>query len=204
MAVRSGRVFRPALELVRRDERAELLADLSQKRVAARPDLASMYDDLVAVVEARSLSSGKWSYLMQGAVEFAQVSEHLASSSRVPRPLVAVRLWALLPSYVDGWTGLVLASRSELAQRLGVAPEDVSRITSELVRVGALIRERVKVPGQQGPGVVRFRFSPRIATRLPHGTRDAAQAAAPPLLVAGTDVPGSRRAFRRPCVVEAL
>jgi hypothetical protein len=52
----------------------------------------------------------------------------------------------------------------------------------ELEAFGAITRERTKVAGTRGPGLVRYRMNERIATHFQGAARDKAQAAAAPLL----------------------
>jgi hypothetical protein len=103
------------------------------------------------------------------------------------RPLVAVRLWALCFEHLRMDTGEILLTREEMAEKVGENADNISRIMSELVEMGAIIRRRERVRGMKGPGMVRHWMNPRVATNLGGAARDAAQAKAPPLL---TTIPG--------------
>src|SRR5690349_12654757 len=76
-----------------------------------------------------------------------------------------------------------LAVRDELAADLGVTANHVSRIMSELERIGAITRLRVRVPGLRGPGPVRYLMNPRVGTHLSGEARRQAQADAPRLVL---------------------
>lgn len=98
------------------------------------------------------------------------------------RPIVAMQLWALCFEHLDEETGEIHHSREEIAKSVGIDAEDVSRIMSELVKMGAIIRRRERIAGLRGPGLVRYFMNPRVATHLAGTARDLAQAEAPNLL----------------------
>lgn len=81
--------------------------------------------------------------------------------------------------HVDGDTGAICLRRDEIAGRLGIALEDVSRVMTELQNIGAIIRHRERVAGMRGPGVTTYFMNPLVDTHLAGAERDAAQAAVP-------------------------
>jgi predicted transcriptional regulator len=74
-----------------------------------------------------------------------------------------------------------MLTREEMAEQIGEEPSNVSRIMTELEGIGAITRQRLKVAGMRGPGVVRYFMNPNIATHLPKKHRGKAQAKAPKL-----------------------
>jgi len=174
-----------------------------QQAVLLRAALAAYEGEMPVAVRAlrahidRLTASRKgWTFIMLSPDQNAAVVDYLAAHSS--RPLVALRLWALLFQHVDGDTGAVTLRRSEIAGRLGVAADDVSRVMGELVTVGAIIRHRERVPGLRGAGMTTYLMNPVVGTHLAGAARDKAQADAPPgpllrLMEGGRDTgPGAR------------
>lgn len=180
-------------DLLRREENAAARAALLKLREEQRPEVAFVYDEAIARIDGHSMSSEGRPFIMVGAAELAIVTEHLAANSR--RPLVAVRLWNRLFSYVDRYTGDISVSRGQLADMLGVEPKVVSEVTSELVKFGALSRRLVPLAGMRGRGVVRYTMNPLAGTHLPKKAREVAQSAARPLNVVSI---GPERRSRAP------
>jgi len=133
---------------------------------------------LRAHIDRLTASRNGWTFIMLSPDQNAAVVDYLASHSS--RPVVAMRLWALLFQHVDGDTGAISLRRDEIAGRLGIALEDVSRVMTELQAVGAIIRYRERVAGMRGPGVTTYFMNPLVGTHLAGAERDAAQAVASP------------------------
>jgi hypothetical protein len=80
-------------------------------------------------------------------------------------------------------TGEVMLSRDELAKEIGCSPDNVSHVMSTLVRLGVITRERQRVEGMRGPGVVVYFVNPHVAW---NGSLDVRKAEAaevsPPML----------------------
>jgi CRP-like cAMP-binding protein len=136
--------------------------------------------DLRHHINRLTSSRNKWTFVMLSPEQNAAVVNWLVEHSG--RPLVAVRLWALCFEHLDEETGEIHHRREQIAESLGVDPDDVSRIMSELVKMGAIIRRRERIAGLRGPGPVRYFMNPRVATHLAGTARDLAQAEAPTLL----------------------
>ena len=80
-------------------------------------------------------------------------------------------------------TGEVMLSRDELAKEIGCSPDHVSHVMSTLVRLGVITRERQRVEGMRGPGVVVYFVNPHVAWNGSLDVRKAEAAeAAPPML----------------------
>jgi DNA-binding GntR family transcriptional regulator len=80
-------------------------------------------------------------------------------------------------------TGEVMLSRDELAKEIGCSPDHVSHVMSTLVRLGVITRERQRVEGMRGPGVVVYFVNPHVAWNGSLDVRkaEAAEAEAPML-----------------------
>jgi DNA-binding transcriptional ArsR family regulator len=117
----------------------------------------------------------KWIFVMISPSQNFAVLEWLRQHSK--RPQVAVSLWGLLLTALRPDTGEILLSRGQIAERLGIEPDNVSRIVAELSGINALRREK---EGRR----VRYFLNANIATHIPGPeARKTAREAAGPLLV---------------------
>jgi Crp-like helix-turn-helix domain len=60
-------------------------------------------------------------------------------------------------------SGEVMLTRDQIAERIGCAPDHVSRIMGTLERMGVIRRERRKIPGLRGPGMAVYFINPHVA-----------------------------------------
>jgi len=180
-------------ERLRRDEGARIREALIDVQEGAEPMVSAAIDRLLSVLDRLSASSNRWTFLMLSPDQNAIVVDYLASHSK--RPVVAMRLWALLFKHLRTDTGEVTLSREEIAAKLGVPVQNVSSLMSELVKFGAISRKREVVAGLRGPGLVRYFMNPNVATHLAGKARDDAQREVPPVLqlVGGTVHPAQRK-----------
>lgn len=136
--------------------------------------------EIVAAIDRETVSISGWTFVMISPVQHAEVVGWLLDNSVLP--LKAVRLWSICFTALRHDTGEIMFTRSELAQRVGIPENDVSRIMSELSHCDAVIRVREKVDGKRGRGRVRYYMNSLVGTHLTGAARDRAQADAPPLL----------------------
>jgi CRP-like cAMP-binding protein len=154
---------------------------LVRQMVLDLPDLPERaVGEVVAAIDRATATKNGWTFMMMGPAQNAAVVDWILSNSI--RPLKAVKLWALCFTKVRTDTQEIMLTRDDFAVSVGIEPREVSRIMSELVSVGAIIRRREKVAGMRGPGVARYFMNPWVGTHLPGAVRDAAQEQAPPLL----------------------
>lgn len=111
---------------------------------------------------------------MINAEQNRSVVDFLDEKSTQPRK--SVRLWALLFEYVHRETGQIMLTRQEIADKLEMRTNDISRIMSELESINAIIKEK------EGRGVTYY-MNPNIGTHLNQEDRDKARAKAPLLEV---------------------
>ncbi len=116
-----------------------------------------------------------WTFLMISPAQNAAVVRWLMDNSM--RPMVAMKLWVRLFEVIRNDTGEVMASRADLAAHVGVDPDNLTRIMSELVSINAIRRER---HGRR----VTFFMNSAVATHLPGpAARKLARESDGPLLV---------------------
>jgi hypothetical protein len=102
----------------------------------------------------------KEAFVMMYPWQNAAVVEWLMNNSK--RPLKAAQLWALLFCNVDR-DGLIMLSREELAEKVGIEPRTVSEIMGELEKFNAIFKRRTRVAGMRGPGRVEYYMNPHVA-----------------------------------------
>jgi hypothetical protein len=150
---------------------------------------------LLAIDRVTDAERDDWRFLLMAAEQFNAVADWLEEHSR--RPRLALRLFRHLLRFVDPRTDEILRTREELAELVKARPDDVSTVMAELVKVGAVRQERVRVPGMKGPGIARWYLNPTIATSRPVSDRQRAQAEAPVLNLPDTVVRLPTRPRRR-------
>lgn len=113
-----------------------------------------------------------WTFIMINAEQNFTVIDWIMKESK--RKNEAVRLWALLFDNVHRETGQIMLSRQEMADKLEITPNNVSRIMSELESIKAIIKQK------EGRGVTYY-MNPNVATHLNQEERDKARPTAPKL-----------------------
>ena len=88
------------------------------------------------------------------------------------RPMKAVSVWTLLFDHLMPHTGQVMLTREEIAEQVGIAVQEVSKIMNELVTFGAIFSEREKIAGMRGPGLVRYYMNKHVAEVGSRATQD--------------------------------
>lgn len=127
-----------------------------------------------AAAKAHAQSSENWIFVMLSPAQNAEVVRWINQNSK--RPHKAVELWATLLEHLRIDTGEIMASRQELAKRVGMEPRTLSETMTELASINAIRREK---EGRQ----VRYFLNPGIATHIPSAAaRKAAREESGPLL----------------------
>lgn len=160
--------------------KADQADQLRQLLLPLAAEFPGVVRELIGHIDRQTASRNKWTFVMLSPSQNAAVVNYLIDHSK--RPMVAVRLWALCFEHLDMDTGEILLAREEMAEKLNENADNISRIMTELSKMGAIIRYRERVKGMKGPGMVRHFMNPRVATNLSGAARDKAQAKAPPLL----------------------
>ncbi len=163
--VRSLRDRRARQKAAEATEFAKLARKLGMDPAAA--------EDLTAAYLADTRNS--WTFVMLSPAQNAAVVRWLSENSK--RPQAATLLWAHLFEVMRNDTGEILRTREELAERVGVDRDNLSRIMTELASINAVRREK---HGRE----VRYFMNSAIATHLPSPeARAKAREADGPLLV---------------------
>ena len=159
-----------------RYSRRQREAEWIEKRLREVTDPASAARLAAAYAStARNPDADKWTFAMISPQQNAAVVTWLSDHSK--RPQAAVRLWALLFTALRSDTGEIMMTRADMADRVGIEPDNVSRIMTELAGINAVVRRK---DGR----AVRYFMNPNIATHLPSPeARASARANAGPLLV---------------------
>jgi CRP-like cAMP-binding protein len=165
-----------------RGEEAEDLRRLIAER-SGLPERAR--SEIVAAIDRETASEAGWTFVMLSPSQNRAVLDWLLEHSSRPRH--AVKLWALLFEHLRRDTGEIALTRDELAEAIGVTPENLSRLMHELASIGAIIVHREKVPGMRGRGRAVYLMNPNVGTHLAGAARDKAQAEAPRLQLVETE-----------------
>lgn len=169
-------------------ERGHAVTKLSEERVKRRKGEARQIVQQVrrlgldaetlakidAAAKAHAQSSENWIFVMLSPAQNAEVVRWINKNSK--RPQKASELWATLLEHLRVDTGEIMATRQELAQRVGMEPRTLSETMTELASINAIRREK---EGRK----VRYFLNPSIATHVPNPSkRKAARDEAGPLL----------------------
>lgn len=153
----------------RRDE-AETIARNARLLALDAETLAKIDAAATAYAETHE----RWIFVMLSPSQNAEVVRWINRNSK--RPHKAVELWATILEHLRIDTGEVMATRQELAERVGMEPRTLSETMTEFASINAIRREK------QGRAV-RYFLNPTIATHLPNAAkRAAARDEAGPLL----------------------
>jgi hypothetical protein len=162
-----------------REDQAVQLRQLVLSLPDAPPDAISR---VLAAIDRGTAARNGWTFVMLSPEQNRAVAGWLREHSK--RPMVAMLLWAELFVHLRADDGQIAATREELAEAIRATPQDVSRVMSELVSIGAVTRWYEKIPGLRGQGMVRYSMNPHVATKLPGAARIEAQRMhSPPRLV---------------------
>lgn len=165
-------------KVVRYASRAELLrrekaAELRQLVLGFEAEAPAAVGRVLAVIDRNTAAEKGWSFVMLGPPQNRAVVRWITENAK--RPRLSLVLWAELFCHMRTDTGEIFMSRAELAEAVGCPPTHISAALSELLGMGALIR-------QQEGREVRWFMNPCVGTRLGGAAREKAQRAAPPLL----------------------
>lgn len=115
-----------------------------------------------------------WTFIMISPEQNRSVVNWLDEKSTQPRK--ALRLWALLFEYVHRETGQIMLSRQEIAEKIKMRSNDVSRIMSELESINAILKKK------DGRGVIYY-MNPNVANHYPQEIREKEQESSPQLKI---------------------
>ena len=120
----------------------------------------------------------RWLFVKISPEQFRYVTK---ATCKTVRPDQTLRVWNAAITYMRQDTGEILATREQLAADANTFPCHVSTAMSELVKIGAIVRQR------RGRKVV-YSINPTVGWNGGEGSRQAAARKAPALrLVADRD-----------------
>jgi hypothetical protein len=146
---------------------------------------------IIATIDRETAAENGWTFVMLSPAQNRAVVNWLLEHA--DRRREALALWALLFEHLDRHTGMILLTRDEIAEQVGTHPNNISEIMADLESIGAISRQRERVAGMRGPGVVRYFMNPAVGTHLVGQMRDEAQAKASRLKLAPPEKPEKRR-----------
>ncbi len=105
----------------------------------------------------------------------------------MPRPVETRKVFDLVLTHIEPNSGAVTLTREEIAERVGAAPSDISRIMTQLETHKVIFRRRLKVVGMRGRGPVRYYLNPHVAWngKLEIRTEEAKQTPLPFAVIEG-------------------
>jgi len=113
-----------------------------------------------------------WTFIMISPEQNNAVVQWLATNSK--RRIEAMQLWSMLFEYVHRETGQIMLSRQEIANKINISLNDISRIMSELESINAILKKK------EGRGVIYY-MNPNVANHYSQEIRKEAQKSAPTL-----------------------
>ena len=120
-----------------------------------------METDILATVQRHETGGlAGWRFNMINASQCLAVWQACKTAEK---PIITRDVFDYALTHVETNTGVVVLSREEIAEKVGVPPQEVSRAMGELEKFGAIIRERIRVDGMKGPGKARYRINPHVA-----------------------------------------
>lgn len=100
-----------------------------------------------------------WTFNMISPAQCLAVWEAIKSGER---PHETRDVFDYVITHIETNTGIVTLTREELAEKVKIHPREVTKAMKRLEDIGAIVRERVKVPGMRGPGKARYRLNPHV------------------------------------------
>lgn len=156
----------PKEERLRRDTAQTLLAfmDSLPESMISAAERATVSRALFRVAKpAPQASIWPGGFRMFGAQGWESLWDAVRALPAELRPQEVRHALDLCMVYIRQDTGEIMLTREELAAKMGVHPAEVSKAMSVLQRLGAIVRERRRVEGMRGPGVVAYFLNPHIA-----------------------------------------
>lgn len=100
-------------------------------------------------------------FIMLKPAQNAAVIQWLGANSR--RPAKAMMVWGTLFEHLYPHTGQIMRTREQIAEAVGIRPNEVSAIMGELAKCNAIFTERRRLEGVRGPGQVVYFMNKHVA-----------------------------------------
>ncbi len=148
--------FIPKTERLKADQVAEV------RQLVLALDLPSRATEDLLITLQRHETGGvlaDWTFNMISPSQCLLVWEAIKEGDR---PYETRDVFDYVLTHIETNTGIVTLTREELAERAHIHPREVTKAMKRLEDIGAIVRERVKVPGMRGPGKARYRLNPHV------------------------------------------
>ncbi len=109
-------------------------------------------------------------FIMLKPAQNAAVAKWLGANSR--RPAKAMLVWSVLFEHLYPHTGQIMLTREQIAETVGIRPNEVSAIMGELATCQAVFTERHRVEGVRGPGQAIYFMNKHVAEYGSRTTED--------------------------------
>jgi CRP-like cAMP-binding protein len=116
-------------------------------------------DMLVTIQRYEDGGLAKWRFNMFSPAQCLMIWDAIRDGEN---PHETRHVFDVLVTHIETNTGVVTLTREEIAGRVRTTPNEVSRAMGRLEKLGAVIRERVKIPGMKGPGKAQYRINPYV------------------------------------------
>ena len=118
--------------------------------------------DILVIIQRHEAGGApnQWSFNMISPAQCLAVWNAIEG---VPEPRTTRRVFDYVLTHFETNTGYVTLTREEIAERVGIRANEVSSAMRRLEGIGAVIRERWRVPGMKGPGKAMYRLNPHVA-----------------------------------------
>ena len=100
-------------------------------------------------------------FIMLKPAQNAAVIQWLGANSR--RPAKAMMVWGTLFEHLYPHTGQIMLTREQIAETVGIRPNEVSAIMGELAKCHAVFTERHRIEGVRGPGQAVYFMNKHVA-----------------------------------------
>lgn len=100
-------------------------------------------------------------FIMLKPAQNAAVARWLSVNSR--RPAKALLVWSILFEHLYPHTGQIMLTREQIAENVGIRPNEVSAIMGELATCQAVFTERHRIEGVRGPGQAVYFMNKHVA-----------------------------------------
>jgi len=125
----------------------------------------SATEDMMITI-ARHENGGKlvnWRFVMLSPQQCLAVWDAIEELPKDKRPHDVDRVFKLVITHIETNTGIVTLTREELAAKVGIRPQEVSKAMGALEEMGVITRERWKLPGMRGSGTAKYRVNSHVA-----------------------------------------
>jgi CRP-like cAMP-binding protein len=153
----------PNRERIKRQEAAEV-SDMIAATSLPRHLKERVRHELYRAVEPDSTRSPFGVYVMLSVQQIGAIWDALRALPAKDRPQEVRHAFDICVLNLRQDTGEVMLTRDEIAERMNIAPREVTKAMGVMQRLGIILKgERRRVEGLRGPGVVPYFVNPHAA-----------------------------------------